>query len=536
MDGLTRDLRARNWSGRILLIALLTVSAACAGTGTSSVEMPPVASTAAVVIEEQPEGPPANEPSEVVTLRLGRTGGFPAEQVERLIASAAEVSHGQLRIELAEEWDVTGTRQDVEREIVEAVASGDLNLGLVGARAFAAMGVTDFDALTAPMYIDTYPLQGAVLTSGIPDRMLPGVERLGVRGLAILAGRLRVPSGVDQPFLGAETYSGATFHAFRSTIGLATITAFGATHTDVVPEERDAGLSDGSIDGYENTVPFHAGRPALARHVTPNVVFWPAFGVLVASPEALGRLDDRHEDWLVAAAAETAAVSLDLVSDDSAGLRQICDLGGSVYEASESEIASLREALHPVYDQLMSDSATASYMAEIDQIKESMTPDALEIPEGCARGTTEREADPRLPDGTYSTTALTMDDATAAVQARGVEISDDLFEAIESDIGTGTFTVSIVFERGRFIQRMAHDGGPNVVGSSGTYEVIGETTLEIFETCCGTTPLEYTFDGQALTLRVGSEDEEVQAMCAARAHDCLIFVVLESGPFHHASP
>ena len=79
---------------------------------------------------------------------------------------------------------------------------------------------------------------------------------------------------------------------------------------------------------------------------------------------------------------------------------------------------------------------------------------------------------------------------------------------------------------------MAKDGEPHEVGSSGTYEVLDDTTMEILETCCGTTPFEFNFDGQALDLRVGFDDEGVQAVCAEQILDCFGIVVYESGTFY----
>lgn len=278
-----------------------------------------------------------------------------------------------------------------------------------------------------------------------------------MNGLAVIGGSLRVPSGVNEPFLGANTYAGSTFHAFRSQIGAATIKAFGATHTDVVPEQRDIGLSDGSIDGYENTLPFHAGRPAMARHVTANVALWPGIGVLVVSPDTLARLDNEEQDWLQTGAANTAAASIDLIDDDREVIREICDLGGSVYEASESDTASLREAVQTVFDQLMRDSTTAAFMEEINEISESIEPEPIVIPDGCAGEAVT--GDPRLPDGTYTTEALTVEDAPAALQARGIEIDEAVAGVIDAELGEGTYTVSIVLDDGRFIQSLAKDGG-----------------------------------------------------------------------------
>jgi TRAP-type C4-dicarboxylate transport system substrate-binding protein len=514
------------------LLATLIVLSACAGAGSNS----------GVTLTSEVEGPSTSaggDASEsgvgessgnVTRLTLAATGGFADAQIHHLMDAVVEVSDGGLQIEPAEGWDVTGTLQDVEQEIIEAAASGEIDLGWVGTRAFAAMGVTDFDALTAPMLIDSYALERTVLDSDIPPRMLRALEQLGVSGLAVMGGALRGPSGVDSEFLGPESYSGATFHSFRSQLGEATFTALGATHTDVVPAERDTGLSDGSIDGFENSLAFFAGKPAFARHVTLNVAFWPGIGVLVASPETMSRIGDQQSEWLRGAAADTSAQSVDLVGDDQGAVEQICVQGGAVHLASTSDIASLREALQPVYDQLTAEAVTAEIIAEINELKNSIDTEELVVPEGCADGDVAAESDPRLPEGAYGTAELTAEDAVAALRARGVEVNEELASSINAEFGDQTYATSIIFESGRFIQSLSKDGGPPEVGSSGTYTVLDDDTIEFFETCCGTTPVEFSFDGEALELRLGFEDRDVQAFCAAQPLDCLGIVVFESGP------
>lgn len=241
-----------------VIIGVLIALAACSGTD---------ASTAS-------NAPSREGSAEAVTLRMGVTGGTFDAQAPHLIDSVARLSSGRMRILHADEWDITGADKEAEQKIVEAVAAGELDLGLVGTRSLSAMGITQFEALIAPMLIDSYPLERAVLDSAIPTRMLPALDELGVTGLAVIGGGMRYPSGVDAPFLGPETYSGTTFHVFNSQIGTATIAALGATPTDAIPDERDVGLSDGSINGFENSMSFLAGKPAFARHVTINVAFW----------------------------------------------------------------------------------------------------------------------------------------------------------------------------------------------------------------------------------------------------------------------
>ena len=95
------------------------------------------------------------------------------------------------------------------------------------------IGDTDFQALTAPMLIDSYPLQQAVLDSDIPAQMLAGLDELGVHGIAVLADGLRKPIAAARPLLRPADYEGITFQAFRSLEHAAAIRALGATPTDV---------------------------------------------------------------------------------------------------------------------------------------------------------------------------------------------------------------------------------------------------------------------------------------------------------------
>src|SRR5262245_10717479 len=73
-----------------------------------------------------------------------------------------------------------------EQQVVRGVAAGTFDLGFVGTRIFDTLGVRSFQALTAPMLIDSYPLERAVIGSGIPRQMLAGLGRLRVIGLAVL--------------------------------------------------------------------------------------------------------------------------------------------------------------------------------------------------------------------------------------------------------------------------------------------------------------------------------------------------------------
>ena len=318
------------------------------------------------------------------TLSLAVTSGFADDQVDALVRELDEVSEGALQIEIDEERSDAGAAVDVEQQVVAATASGELDLGWVGTRAFAELGVTSFDALTAPLLIDSYQLEKAVLASDMPVRMLEGLEPVGVTGLAIMGGRLRMPIGVNGPFTDPDSFSGATLHAFHSAGNTATLEALGASHADVSTDGRDIGLEDGTIDGYENNVGFFETRLDVAPFMTLNVRLWPGTGVLFANPEMLAGLTDTERQWLLEAVDRTAAASVDIANTDADLIDRICNAGGRFAIATDSELEELRSAVEPVYSLLREDDETAEYLAEIEALGAEITDEPPAVPSGCS--------------------------------------------------------------------------------------------------------------------------------------------------------
>ena len=121
----------------------------------------------------------------------------------------------------------------------------------MGTRVFDTLGVTSFRALTAPMLIDSYPLQEAVITSEIPGEMVDSLEEIGVSGIAVLADGLRRPIAVNEPLLSPADFDGITFQSYRSQTHADAIHALGAELTEAFGPHRAAGLAAGEIDGFE---------------------------------------------------------------------------------------------------------------------------------------------------------------------------------------------------------------------------------------------------------------------------------------------
>ena len=136
---------------------------------------------------------------EPLVLRLANTNGqldF-TPTVVAFVDRVEELSGGDLRIEPVNDWGDSAS--GAEQQVVKDVAAGEIDLGWVGTRVFDTLDVKSFQALTAPMLIDSYALESAVIESGITEQMMRGLDGLGVAGLGVLPDGLRRPTGVIGP-------------------------------------------------------------------------------------------------------------------------------------------------------------------------------------------------------------------------------------------------------------------------------------------------------------------------------------------------
>ena len=128
------------------------------------------------------------EPTRTLKLLNPRWG----VEVEPFVDEVAKLSEGVLVVEQGEQFERGSP--DSEVEAIKAVQAGRTDLAVIPVRAFGLVGMRSFDALIAPMEIDSMSLQEQVLSSDIATDMVSGVEGLGLRGIGILPGPMRFPS------------------------------------------------------------------------------------------------------------------------------------------------------------------------------------------------------------------------------------------------------------------------------------------------------------------------------------------------------
>ena len=130
--------------------------------------------------------------------------------LQRFIDRVGAVSGGTVRIEVRPQND---GHARFEHRVVRDVKANKAQLAWVGTRVWDTLGVKTFRALHAPMLVDSYPLEAAVLRSDLPQKMLAGLDGTGVVGLAILADNLRYPAAVAKPLREPADFAGIRFRS-----------------------------------------------------------------------------------------------------------------------------------------------------------------------------------------------------------------------------------------------------------------------------------------------------------------------------------
>jgi TRAP-type C4-dicarboxylate transport system substrate-binding protein len=353
-------------------------------------------------------------------------------------------------------------------------------MGWVGARAFDTVGVDSFQALVAPLLVDSYDLLGAVFEAGVPDQMLESVEEIDLVGIAVLPGPMRKLLGVSKPFVRPADFAGKIVGLQDSAVADKTVTALGATPRPV----PSAAELDG-LDGYEQQLSSILSNhySTEAGYVTTNVNLWPRPLVIVMGADAFESLSPEQQDTLrqAAVAAVPAALDDSRAEDDEAA-PALCREGMTLAVASESDLAELRSAVQPVYEELDADPATKAHIDAILDLKADL--DAAAEAPTCPAPDAESATASDFPEGTYQMT-LTQQEAIDGCLGVEVDYDETLFE-LTLDAGS--------LEQ---FEELGGRGGKRQAGFIGTYEVFRDR-IELTDDQ-GTMTARWTFDGKNLT-------------------------------------
>jgi TRAP-type C4-dicarboxylate transport system substrate-binding protein len=292
------------------------------------------------------------------------------------IQAVERLSHGSVRIELHSDW--RSKQVHAERGTLADLRAGKVDVAKIPTRAWDTLGVKSFQALQAPLLVDSLELERRVLTGPLGAEMLGGVRAAGVEPVGALPGPLRWPLGVTRDLLGAADYRGARIGSRPSAVAAATARALGGRYRDMAVRASiadldafDDDLAGISGDGYDRT----------ARSATTDVVLWPRAVTLVINRDVWRRLAPAQRSVLSRAVGAAVAPTMrDLRGYEHGGAHVLCGRGFPMVHAGTAGIRALRRAVEPVYRQLEADPSTRR---AIDRIRELKADTPSEPVDGC---------------------------------------------------------------------------------------------------------------------------------------------------------
>jgi len=490
----------------VAVAGVLALSAGCDASGSKSGgDLPPTTLTLGTA---DPQGT--------------RPGPLAIEEFARQVTA---LSGGQLTVKPVWEANRDGPR-DWDQQVARQVVKGELDLGMVPARAWDTEGVTTFEALHAPLLVDSDALARTIIAGPMAGELTAGLGKLGVASLALMHEGLRHPFAFGGRRLsGPKDYAGGGIRAPRSDESYAMFRALGAKPDDWNSDEFVSGVADGTIVGADSSFSIAPSSLPDRAIVTGNVTYYPKVNTLVGNQKRLDRLTERQRQILRDAASRTRDAVSGSENDDPALAQAYCAAGGVVADAGRADLSALDAAVQPVYAQLERDAATKSLIERIRAEKQKSGPPPAVQPCGspsAGASTKARVAGP--PEGTYRTAALTREQLIKA----GITAGMTPAQAENTVRGIASFPVTygITFDKGHFAQSETA-GGHTGLGSKGTYTADAHT-LSTYEPCCGDSAFDYTLSGDALTLKF----KDITAQSCGQDGGCLGgLLVFESSPF-----
>jgi TRAP-type C4-dicarboxylate transport system substrate-binding protein len=374
-------------------------------------------------------------------------------------ADVARRSGGSLRV-VVDSQRYSGTYPSNEVALARRLAAGDVQLGYLPARAWAADGVAPYRALLAPFAATTMTASDAIASGPIARQLLAALPR-SVVGLALVPSELRQLLST-RPLVSPAGYSGTRVRVIDDPQSAADIVALGGVPVQGI--NADAVGSDfrrGSIDALE-TSPDTVLRDSylgFAHYLTSYAVF-PKFESIVVSRPTWRTLSDTQRDAIRAAAADAVANARRRVPGRIRhDVAELCAAGIHLAIPSASALQRLSATAGAADRSVQSDAGAASILREITALPES-GPQPLPVAESPCTADTRASpgAGPTIPDGTYRVTD------TAADWRAGDVINPDFQTRI-------TFTFHI--HDGRWSETQQPDY-PDQGPTSGVYSVHGD--------------------------------------------------------------
>ena len=268
-----------------------------------------------------------------------------------------------------------------EGKLFEMVQDGTTELALVPPRAFDTVGVTGFEALQAPMLIDSPELAGAVATSDLAGDLLDSLGEYGVVGLGLAYEGLRRPLALNGALTRVSDFESLLIRVPSSNLSDRIMRALKA-----IPDRGASHVNATTGDPYplvETELTLAPTNFPDGGTVTSNMVFFPKYDALIVNADTFESLADDQADAMRRAAADTVTRSVQTVEDEQELASTFCADGGHLVEAPADQIDAMRAAVQPVLDDLRTDTSTRVAIDKIESLARSTQAPPFTVPPTC---------------------------------------------------------------------------------------------------------------------------------------------------------
>jgi TRAP-type C4-dicarboxylate transport system substrate-binding protein len=375
-------------------------------------------------------------PAAKTTVLTLANGNAQTDELQLFIDKVDQLSDGRLRVKAVNDWRA-GDKQ-YEKGLLEDVKAGKADLGWVGSRALASVGVKSFEPLNAPFLLDSYEIQDEVLSGDVAERMLGDLQRVGVTGVAVLPGPLRFLQ-LDRNVDGSAGLAGLRIGGIDSTIQQAALEAMGAE-----PVVIAAGDPIGSLNGVESyPLSIHGNHYVdTAKYTIADMPLWPRPFVIFANTNAWNGMSEADRKLLQQAAEQARPeVLAATLEGEQTAFEGMCKAGNQAVELGAAGRERMQQAVEPVLAQLRSDPATRDAMAEIESLSAGQSPNSIACP-------AEETGQPAALEGTFEATM------------RKSEPGSDSIAKTWRQCGTDSIKVTFELSDGRAVQTLDCPSGP----------------------------------------------------------------------------
>lgn len=324
-------------------------------------------------------------------------GRLASNQIEEFARQVDALTEGTVRIEprfrALGDTNVPAWDQEVARLVV----AGELDLGMIPARAWDTEGVTTLRALTTPFLLTSdEAVHSVVSDEELVGDLLAGLDDIGITGLTLVPEGIRRLWALDGRSRVLDRLGdGGRIRAPRSETTWAVLEALGAQPTDAETDSTMVAVE--SQLSLSETLP---GRSSLVG----DVALFAKVNSLVANAAAYGDLTEDQQAALRTAAAATRDWAIATQDGEQELAQAFCDTGGTIVHEGPAVANRVRATARTVTDALRREAATADLIDRIGEYAEGATPVTLatcspETGDVTAENVVAEGGD--LPDGVY---------------------------------------------------------------------------------------------------------------------------------------